>query len=99
MVAEHAALADVRRHGNGADVEGHAVNFGPPGSRSASGGRAAATVDAGTRAPAAKAQQVQGTAQLQLQERRNSLPTGGAAATKCTATLAAGVEHILSTSS
>ena len=62
MVAEHAALADVRRHGNGTDVEGHAVNFGPPGSRSGGRDRAAATVDAGTRAPAAKAQEAQRTA-------------------------------------
>ena len=99
MVPEHVALADVRRHGNGTDVEGHAVNFGPPGSRSGSGGRAAATVDVGNRAPAAKAQQTQGTAQMQLQERWNSPPTGSAAATKCTPTLAAGVEHILSTCS
>ena len=76
-----------------------AVKFGPPGSGSGSRGRAAATVDGGNRAPAAKAQQVQGTAQLQLQKRCKSLPTNSAAATKRTPTLAAEVEHTLSTSS
>ena len=51
MAAEHTALADVRRHGNGTEAVGR--------------GRAAATVDAGNQAPAAKSEEAQGTKQLE----------------------------------